>query len=104
MDAVLGAALVRDAHARLVGRVAVDPLALAAVDEERDLDDPRLQAAGALVDLDPHRHAAADRDAAEAGAQAQLGLRRARHDGRGAGAGGVGGISLKFCQPDQPPE
>ena len=35
MDAVLGAALEGDAHARLVRRAAVDPPALAAVDEEQ---------------------------------------------------------------------
>ena len=56
-------------------------LLLAAVDEEDDLDDPRLLAARALVHADADRHAVADRDAAEAGSQAQLGRRR-----RGAGA------------------
>src|SRR3954468_9332633 len=71
VDAVLGAAPEGDADARLVGRMVVHAAALAAVDEEEHLDDARPQAARALPDADPHRHAATLRDAAEAGVEGQ---------------------------------
>src|SRR3954452_2220146 len=48
VDAVLGAALVGHPDARLVRFVAVDALVPAAVNEEDDLDHPRLQAVAAL--------------------------------------------------------
>jgi hypothetical protein len=85
VDAVPGAALegVPDAHLEVAcgGRCAC----AAAADEEDDLDHAWLEAVVALLDADADRHAAADREAAEAGVQAQRGARRGADDGpRGA--------------------